>query len=85
MTGPRLTPRQRQVLLLAAAGRTNAQIGHHLGVTAHNVCTLLSNAYRALGANDRAHAVTLAIWHGEITLADLATIAQPDQQQERAA
>ncbi|MFD4596775.1 LuxR C-terminal-related transcriptional regulator [Streptomyces sp. NPDC058464] len=80
-----LTRRQREILLLAAAGHTNQQIGHRLRISAQGVNRVLGNAYNALGAHDRAHAVALAIWHGEITLADLAAIAGNNQRQEAAA
>ncbi|MFF8590007.1 helix-turn-helix transcriptional regulator [Streptomyces sp. NPDC015220] len=80
----RVTARQRQVLLLAAGGNTNAAIAARLGITSGTVNELLGTAYRRLGARDRTHAVALAIWCGDISLADLATIAQPTSQ-ERAA
>ncbi|WP_051899994.1 response regulator transcription factor [Streptomyces aureus] len=81
MTGPSpkpraLTVRQREILLLAAAGHTGKQIARILGVRSSSTITYhLTNAYRALGAKDAAHAVALAIHHGHITLAELARIA----------
>lgn len=79
MTRPRpLTARQREVLALVAAGRTAMQIGRTLGIEHTTVNRHLAEIYRALGAHDRAHAVALAIWSGDITLADLATIGQAD-------
>lgn len=80
-----LTARQREVLLLAAAGHTNIQIGRRLGVVPQTVNRHLVETYDALGARDRANAVALAIHHGEITLAELARIATTNQQQETAA
>lgn len=71
-----LTARQRQVLLLVAAGCTGEQIGARLGIASTTVTRHLTEAYRFLGAADRAHAVALAIHHGHITLAELAAIAQ---------
>jgi DNA-binding NarL/FixJ family response regulator len=71
-----LTDRQRQVLRLAAQGRSNAQIGKTLGIGATTVQRHLTETYRTLHANDRAHAVALAIHHGHITLAELAAIAR---------
>jgi len=70
-----LTARQRQVLNLAANGNTNMQVGRILGIGPTTVQRHLTEIYRALGANDRAHAVALAIHHGQITLAELAAIA----------
>lgn len=77
----RLTQRQRQVLLLVAAGNSNARIAAELGNSSNSVAEILTVVYRRLGANDRAHAVTLAIYHGEISIGDLARIAQPADQQ----
>ena len=71
----RLTARQRQVLMLVAEGRTNADIASRLGITPGTVNDILGAAYRNLGARDRANAVTLAIWHGAISLGELAAIA----------
>ncbi|MFI1166520.1 helix-turn-helix transcriptional regulator [Streptomyces sp. NPDC020801] len=76
-----LTRRQRQVLFLAAAGNTNARIAAQLGNSAHSVAEILTAAYRSLGARDRTHAVVLAIWSGQISPADLATITQPASQE----
>jgi len=70
-----LTLRQRQALLLVASGCTGEQIGRRLGVRPTTVTRHLTAAYRLLGAQDRAHAVALAIHHGHITLAELAAIA----------
>jgi DNA-binding CsgD family transcriptional regulator len=79
MSGPRqLTARQREVLRLVAAGRTAVQIGRQLGIEHTTVNRHLAEAYRTLGAQDRAHAVALAIWSGDITLADLAAIGHTD-------
>lgn len=80
-----LTVRQRQVLLLAAAGYTSEQAGRQLGIRRSTVDRHLSEVYRLLDARDRAHAVVLAIYHGHITLADLAVIATHDQTREYAA
>ncbi|MFD5294746.1 helix-turn-helix transcriptional regulator [Streptomyces mutabilis] len=70
-----LTARQRQVLRMIAAGHTSGQIGTRLGIHRTTVDRHLGDIYRQLGANDRSHAVALAIYHGHITLADLSAIA----------
>lgn len=80
-----LTRRQREVLLLVANGNTNAAVAARLQITAGTVNEILGAAYKTLGAQDRAHAVALAIWHGHISLADLAGIAQTGSQQQEAA
>ncbi|MFJ4974171.1 helix-turn-helix transcriptional regulator [Streptomyces coeruleorubidus] len=61
-----LTARQRQVLLLAANGNTNAAIAAWLGVSPHSVAEILTAAYRRLGASDRAQAVAIALAVGEL-------------------
>lgn len=71
-----LSTRQREVLLLVAAGCTGGQIAARLDIRASTVTTHLTEAYRFLGAQDRAHAVALAVFHGHITLAELAAIAE---------
>jgi DNA-binding NarL/FixJ family response regulator len=73
------------VLLLAAGGSTNGQIAARLTVSTATVNTSLRLAYRTLGAHDRAHAVALAIWRGDISLSELAAIAQTANNQKRAA
>lgn len=61
-----MTPRRIQVLNLAAAGRTNAQIGTQLGITSNSVNGHLQAIFAALGAYDRTHAVVLGIRHGYV-------------------
>lgn len=83
MTSPRtLTRRQRQILLLAANGNTNPQIGAWLNVSTHTVAEVLTAAYRRLGATDRAQAVAIALAVGELGVHQ---IHIPDQQRETAA
>ncbi|MEV5184219.1 helix-turn-helix transcriptional regulator [Streptomyces werraensis] len=79
-----LTARQRQVLLLAAAGFTSEQAGRRLGIHRNTVDRHLGEAYRQLGARDRTHAVVLAIYHGHITLADLTAIATTHTEEQAA-
>lgn len=76
-----LTPRQREVLLCAANGNTNAAIAAWLGITPHSVAEILSAAYRRLGASDRAQAVAIALAVGELGVHQ---IHIPDEQQEAA-
>lgn len=73
-----LTARQREVLRLTAAGHSSTQIGRQLGINRATVSHHLSSIYRLLGAQDRAHAVALAIHFGYITLAELAHIASKE-------
>ncbi|MFD6025675.1 response regulator transcription factor [Streptomyces griseoluteus] len=69
-----LTPRQRALLLLVAAGGTNASIGRALGIQPATVAGRLGLIYDWLGVPDRASALAFAIYRGEITPADLGRI-----------
>ena len=57
---PRLTPRQRELLRLVAAGHTNTQIARHLGISEGTVGTHLENIYTRLNVSSRTAAVTRA-------------------------
>lgn len=76
-----LTARQREVLLLAANGNSNAAIAAWRGVTPHSVAEILTAAYRRLGASDRAQAVAIALAVGELGVHE---IRIPDEQREAA-
>ena len=54
-----LTPREQEILLLAARGLTNARIGQELWVTEQTVKFHLSNVYRKLGIRSRSQLVRL--------------------------
>jgi non-specific serine/threonine protein kinase len=54
-----LTPRERQVALLIAKGRTNRQIGRELGIAEKTAAVHVHNAIRKLGARSRAE---VAAW-----------------------
>src|ERR1700737_3161533 len=60
---PSPTPRQRQILDLAARGFSDKEIGQKLGVTHRTVRTHLENLYRDRGIRNRAQAV--ALWSGD--------------------
>ena len=64
----RLTPREIGVLRLVAAGNTNKEIGAQLSLTEVTVKSHLKNILAKLGANDRTHAVTIALKRGIIDL-----------------
>jgi DNA-binding CsgD family transcriptional regulator len=57
---PQLTPRQKDLLRLVAAGHTNAQIARHLGISEGTVRTHMENIYQRLHVSSRAAAVTRA-------------------------
>lgn len=56
-----LSPRQREILTLVAAGRTSKEIASILGISESTVNWHLSNAFTRLGASSRAEAVALAM------------------------
>jgi len=57
---PRLTPRQKDLLRLVAAGHTNSQIARSLGISEGTVRTHLENIYEKLNVSSRTAAVTRA-------------------------
>ena len=63
-----LTRREIEVLQLAAAGNRNKQIAHRLDVSEETVKFHIKNILSKLEANDRTHAVTIAVRRGIIRL-----------------
>lgn len=64
-TGPGgLTPREVEVLALAARGATNRAIGEALGISAKTAGSHIEHIYQKLGVSTRAGAALYAIQHG---------------------
>lgn len=63
-----LTPRELDVLRLAARGLTNRGIGHELGVSHRTVQGHLASIYSKLGVGSRTEAVTEALRRGWIVI-----------------
>jgi DNA-binding NarL/FixJ family response regulator len=63
-----ITPREVDVLTLAASGNSNKQIAARLGLSEDTIKGYLKVVYAKLGASDRTHAVTIAAKRGVITL-----------------
>ncbi|ADD43402.1 response regulator [Stackebrandtia nassauensis] len=59
-----LTAREREVLALVAAGRSNREIAKQLSVAEKTVKTHLSSLFRKLGVADRTQAALYAVTHG---------------------
>jgi DNA-binding NarL/FixJ family response regulator len=59
-----LTRREVQVLELIRDGRKNKQIADHLSISENTVNFHIKNIVGKLGANDRTHAVTIAMRRG---------------------
>jgi DNA-binding NarL/FixJ family response regulator len=61
-----LSPREAEVIAVAAKGCGNREIGQRLGISENSVKIHLKRAYFKLGASDRAEAVTIAMQRGFI-------------------
>ena len=63
-----LTTKEVQILTHIAGGNTNKQIATLLGISEQTIKNHVSAILRKLNANDRAHAVFLALRNGWITV-----------------
>jgi two-component system response regulator DesR len=61
-----LSPREREVLRLAAAGGTNPEIARELQLSTETVKTMLSRVFAKLGARNRTEAATVARERGQL-------------------
>ncbi len=66
-----LTSRETQILNYIANGNSNKQIAHILQISEQTIKNHVSNILRKLNANDRAHAVVIAIRYGWISAEEL--------------
>ena len=62
-----LTGRETQILTYIAEGNSNKEIAHILEISEQTIKNHVSSILRKLNANDRAHAVALALCRGWIT------------------
>jgi len=62
--GEHLSPREIEVLQLAAMGNSNQEIGDQLAVSSETAKAHMKHIMAKLGAHDRTHAVTLALARG---------------------
>ena len=67
-TDDALTEREIDVLRLIASGNGNKQIADRLSISEATVKSRITNILSKLGANDRAHAVTIGLKRGIIEL-----------------
>jgi signal transduction histidine kinase/DNA-binding NarL/FixJ family response regulator len=65
-----LTAREREVLVLLAAGLTNAEIGRELSFATKTIERQVATIVSKLGAQNRAHAAALAVTRGLVRLPD---------------
>jgi DNA-binding NarL/FixJ family response regulator len=68
VTDDALTPREVEILKRAAAGSANKAIASQLGISEDTVKAHMKNVLAKLDANDRTHAVTIALKRGIIEL-----------------
>lgn len=66
-----LTPRELEVLILAAKGKTNKEIGTLLQLSPLSVKSCLSTIFSKLGVGSRTEAVILGLRSGLLSLKDL--------------
>ena len=75
---PGLSPREPEVLLWVARGKSNAAIGEILGISAHTVDAHLRRVFLKLGVFDRISAALRGLGFGLISL-DSSTVAPRDR------
>jgi DNA-binding CsgD family transcriptional regulator len=66
-----ITERERETLRLAANGHTNRSIAREMGLTEDTVKTRMVKLRRKLRAQDRAHAVAVALVLGVLSVDDV--------------
>ena len=65
---PEITPREREILTLVAAGKANKEIGAALGIAEDTVKRHVSSILDKLRVNDRAQATAEAIRRGIVAM-----------------
>jgi DNA-binding NarL/FixJ family response regulator len=63
-----LTPREIEVLRLIRDGHKNKQVADRLSISENTVNFHIKNIVDKLGANDRTHAVTIAVRRGMLEM-----------------
>ena len=63
-----LSPRELEILNYVAQGFQNKQIAHTLAISEQTIKNHITSILRKMDANDRTHAVVLAIRHGWISM-----------------
>jgi DNA-binding CsgD family transcriptional regulator len=73
VNGP-LSLREMEVLNYAALGKSNKQIAEIIGLSESTIKNHFSSTLRKLHANDRTHAVTLALCNGWLSVKNISNI-----------
>lgn len=68
---PALTPRQLDCLVLYARGKSDAVVGHLLGISHKTANEHIENAKRRYGVATRQQLLARALWHGQLSFADI--------------
>jgi len=63
-----LTPREVEILRLVAAGNSNRVVGDRLSISEETVKSHMKNVMEKLAANDRTHAVSIAMKRGFLAI-----------------
>lgn len=74
-----LTPRETETLKYVAEGYSNKQIAHVLGISEQTIKNHVTSILNKLDANDRTHAVVLAMRQGWIEIGETPLKATPFQ------
>lgn len=68
LSDEKLTQREMDVLRFVALGKSNRSVANELGVTEETVKSHMRNVLGKLSANDRTHAVLIAVRRGILTI-----------------
>ena len=69
-----LSPRETEILKEIAKGHPSKWIAHTLGISKHTVKNHIYSIKKRLHANDRAHAVVLAMLNGWLKIEDVSEV-----------
>jgi len=73
-----LSPRETEILTQVARGQSNKRIADSLCLSKHTVKNHIYSIRRKLDANDRAHAVVLAMLNGWLNIDDASEVREID-------
>ena len=74
-----LSPRETEILRYIAEGNSNKRIAYALGIGEQTIKNHITSIMRKLNANDRTHAVVLAIRRGWLNVEDLLNVSEEDE------
>jgi len=74
-----LSPRETEILRYIAEGNSNKRIAYALGIGEQTIKNHITSIMRKLNANDRTHAVVLAIRRGWLNVEDLLDVSEEDE------